>query len=357
MRRRYIAEQASPPAATSLPPAWRTVGLLLAALWFALFVAEAHAAPAGPGPGLFAKVGDVAITQQEYEQAFAAASRGKFYHGKPPDAEVAKLQREVGQKLVDEVLLAKEARRRKLQPDGAEVQRTIDSYEQRYKGSEQWQKNRAQILPGLRQKLETESVRAQLEQAVRKVGEPTPKQLEAYYQAHKDKFTEPEQVKLSMILLKVDPSSPQAKWDGARDEGLAIIKRLRGGAEFSELARVHSGDASAEKGGDLGYVHHGMLPEPAQVAVDKLQPGQISEPVLLLEGVAVLRLDERKPARLNSLDRVRERAHDLWQRDRGDDAWKALLARLRRDTPAVVDESRFLPLPAQAAQIPAANPR
>lgn len=346
--------QAESPAGSR---AWRALGFLLAAGWLALFVAEAHAAEPALAAGEFARVGEVRISTEDYERAFAIAARSKFYHGKPPEAEVARLQREVAQKLVDDVLLAKEAHRRRIKPDEAGIQRTLEGYEQRYKTSEQWQKNRATLLPELRRKMEADSLVAQLEASVRAVGKPTDRQVESYYEAHKDKFTEPQQVRLSMILLKVDPSSPQAQWNGARDEGQAIVKRLRAGADFTELAKVHSGDASADKGGDLGYVHQGMLPEPAQVAVDKLKPGEISEPVFLLEGVAVLRLDERKAARLNPLDKVRERAAALWARDRGEEAWTALLARLRRETPARIDESRYLPLPAHAAQQPGPSAR
>ena len=66
--------------------------------------------------------------------------------------------------------------------------------------------------------------------------------------------------------------------------------------------------------------------------------------VALLEGVAVFRLEDRKPARLNSLSAVRQRAADLLQRDQSEQAWYDLLSRLRRETPVRVDETRYLPL-------------
>jgi len=297
----------------------------------------------------FARVGDTAISQQEYETAFAQAARSKFYHGKPPENAVAALQREVAQSLVDEILVAKEAKRRKLQPEQAAIQKMLDGYEERYRGNAQWNANKDKMLPGLKAKLERESLLEQLKKQVAAAPEPTQKQLEQYWDAHKDKFTAPEQVHLSMILLKVDPSSPQAKWDAARDEGAAIVKRLRGGADFKQLAQLHSADSSAQRGGDLGYVHAGMLPEPAQKAVDKMKPGETSESVALLEGVGVFLLHGRKPPKLNPLEAVRERARALWMRDKGDEAWSTLLARLRRDTPAKIDDSRFLPLATAAS--------
>lgn len=322
---------------------------MAAAAFAGLLAAPAQGANPAPATAAFAKVGDTVITHQEFDAAFAQAARSKFYHGKPPENAVAALQREVGNGMVDEILLEKEARRRKVQPDHAAVKKALDSYEEKYKASEQWKANRARLLPGLKTKLERDSVLEQLGKQVRNVAAPTPAQLEQYWKAHQDKFTSPEQVHLRIILLKVDPSSPQAKWDGARDEGMAIVKRLKGGADFKELAQLHSGEASAGRGGDMGYVHRGMLPEPAQQAVDKLKPGEVSEAVALLEGIAVFRLEQRKAPKLNALAAVRERAQDLWTREKGEEAWTALLARLRRETPVKLDESRLLPLATAAA--------
>jgi hypothetical protein len=322
-------------------------GWLLAGACAALFAVPIRAANPEPAPSLpFAKVGDTVITHQEFDAAFAQAARGKFYHGKPPENAVATLQREVGNGMVDEILLFKEARRRKLQPDHAGIKKTLEGYEEKYKDSEQWKANRPRLLPGLTAKLERDSLLEQLGKQVKNVGAPTPRELEQYWDTHKDKFTAPEQVHVSMILLKVDPSSPQAKWDGARSEGAAIVKRLSGGADFKQLAQLHSGDGSAQQGGDMGYLHKGMLPEAAQQAVDKLKRGEISPPVALLEGIAVFRLEDRKLPKLSALDLVRERAQDLWTRDKGEAAWTALVSRLRRETPVKLDESRLLPLTA-----------
>lgn len=338
-------------------------GLLLAAFHAGAAPAGANAAPAAAAPAAakqavpaapFAKVGDIVITHQEFDAAFAQAARGKFYHGKPPEAEIAKLQREVGQGLVDEILLAREAKRRKIQADPAAVQKELATYEQRYKDSAQWKANRAQILPGLKAKLERDSVMEQLTKQAKAVADPTPAQLEQYYQAHKDKFTSPEQVHIQVILLKVDPSSPQTKWDAAMEEAKKVSTRLKAGGDFAQLAKLHSGDPSADKGGDMGYVHHGMLPEAAQKAIDALKPGEFTiEPVPLLEGVAVFKLQQRKSPTLNKLDLVRERAKDLYLRDKGEEAWNTLLAKLRKDNPVKLDESRFLPMAKAGESAPA----
>jgi parvulin-like peptidyl-prolyl isomerase len=308
-------------------------------------VAAADAAQSASQP-VFARVGDTAISMQEYDAALASAARNKFYHGKPPEGEVALLQREVGEQVVARVLLLGEARRRGLEPDAAAVEKTLQEYEQRYAGSAQWQASRDQVLPGLTRRLQEDNLLSQIEKLAREVPAPDDREARAYYAGHPDKFTEPEQLRVSAILLKVDPGAPQAVWDKAHEEAADIVRRLRGGADFATLARIHSGDASAEQGGDMGYLHHGMLPEGPQAVMDKARPGEISDPTMVLEGVAVLRLDDRKLARLQDFEAVRERARDLLRRERSEQAMKDLVARLKQETPVQVDESRYLPLPA-----------
>lgn len=294
--------------------------------------------------GPFATVGDVVITAADYQRALAAAMRRKYYHAKPPEDEYPKFQREVGDDIVNRVLLLAEARRRGVQPDQAKIKATVAGYDAQYKSSANWQANRDKMLASVVPQLEGESQLDRLEKFVKTVPEPSEAVAREYYERNKPLFVEPEQVKLSVILLKVDPSSTQAVWNGAMNEARAIHKRLVGGADFKELARLHSGDVTAAKGGEMDYTHRGMLPEAVHGVVDQLQPGQLSEPVQLLEGVAVLRLEDRRVSTQRSFEQVRARAADLWQRQEGEARWKKLIAELRQATPIRIDESQYVPL-------------
>ena len=320
----------------------------LAGLAAALLLAPAAPlwAQAAPGGEVFAVVGEKVITYAEYQSAFASGMRQKYYHAKPPEAEVAKFQREVGDQLVNQVLLYEEAKRRGIEADRAKIQAAVAAYETRYKDSEQWRANREALLPGLREGLERQSLLERLAQAVRATGTPSEEALRAYYAAHPDLFTEPEQVRLSLILLKVDPSSPRVVWEKAGEEADRVYQRLVKGADFAELARMHSSDASAARGGDLGYVHRGVLPDPIQMQViDTLKPGVASPPLVLLEGIAIVRLEDRRPPTLRAFDVVRKRAAELWAREEGESAARRLIAELRARTRILFDESRYLPLP------------
>ena len=308
--------------------------------------------PAHPAAAVFASVNDAVITVREYETAVAQAARQKFYHRTPDGDKLSELQREVADSLVNRQLLLAESKRRGVVPDQQSVQKQIAAYEERYRESPQWKNNRAQVLPSLKAEFEQRSVLENLEKQVRATPDPTNPQLRAYYDSHHDLFTQPEQVRLSMILLKVDPSAPRITWDKASEEAQAILKRLKGGMEFAQAARVHSVDVSAQKGGDMGYVHRGVLPAAAQEAIDKLQAGMFTDAVTLLEGVALFRLEDRKQAQLRRFEDMSVRAADLWRREQSEMKWKEFTAALRKAALIKIDVTRYPALGAmQAVQL------
>jgi len=334
----------------NLKPTLNNLGLTLAALSIGLLscadalAADENAEKAATAP-VFARVGKDIITQRQFDSAYAAASRNRFYHGKPPDAEVAALQREIGDKLINDVLLLKEAKRLKLKHDPEEVKNKLEQIDKRNAGKAQWQQIRERALPVLATQIEDENLIKQLELRTRKVPEPNEKQLRAYYSAHPEKFTEPQQIRVSIILLGVDPGAPD--FDAKHKLGEELVKKLREGADFAEMAAKYSTDAeTVGQGGDMGYLHGGMLSELSELVASKLKPGEISDPVRLMEGIGIYKLTDRKDAKLNSFDAVKERATGLYMTEEGEKAWKSLITKLRKKTSIKADVSgRYLPLP------------
>ena len=141
-----------------------------------------------------------------------------------------------------------------------------------------------------------------------------------------------------MILLRVEPWAGGAVWEAAQEEAQRLFARLGDGASFGDLARLHSADGSAAKGGDLGYVHKGMLAREAQEVLDAMKPGTFSAPVQMLQGFALFRLDERVAPQLNAFEQVEERARDLLHREFRERAWEDALGRLHETTAIAINE-------------------
>ncbi len=119
-------------------------------------------------------------------------------------------------------------------------------------------------------------------------------ELKKFYDANTDKFKTGDQVKASHILLK---DEKQAK---------DIAAQLKSGANFEELAKKHSADGAAAKGGDLGWFSKGsMIPEFEKVAFG-MKEGGISGIVKTKFGYHLIKLTAKRPAGNRSFDEVKD---------------------------------------------------
>jgi len=308
----------------------RTVGVLLALLGLyglaPVAVAEGADDPAGP---VFAEVNGEVILLSTYNAALRQAARTRFYHAQPPEAELEAFRREVGEDIVDQRLLHQEAVRRGIEPEASRVEAELGRLVQRYSNTPDWSRDEDRLIPLLRAGLEERDRVRQLEERLRNVAPPTAAELRAYYRDHPEAFTSPPRTRVSIILLKVDPSSESEVWEGRVAEARRIYAQLQQGMDFAEAARRYSDDESASNGGDMGYLHQGMLGAQADEVIAPLRPGEIAEPAVLLEGVAIFRLEERIAAQLNPFASVRARARELWLRERRERAVAEAKAKLR----------------------------
>jgi peptidyl-prolyl cis-trans isomerase SurA len=103
---------------------------------------------------------------------------------------------------------------------------------------------------------------------------------------------------------------------------LADFKRriLAGQADFAQLARENSQDASAGNGGDLGWASPGLFVPEFEEAMNSLAPGQIADPVITRFGVHLVQLLERRQAKLSDKE-LREVARNTLREKKIDEAY------------------------------------
>ncbi len=99
------------------------------------------------------------------------------------------------------------------------------------------------------------------------------------------------ETRLSEILLPVD--SPENEDETLREAG-RLVQQLRDGAPFNAVAREFSRGATANDGGEIGWVQPGQLAEELDRAVAALAVGAISEPVRAAGGYYIIKLHERR---------------------------------------------------------------
>lgn len=331
-------------------PLARTLRAALLLGWLGAWPA-AH----GETPEVFAVVGDTTITVQDFAMALREEGRRRYYHSQPPEAELRRFYRETADRLIERALVLKEAKRRGIRPDRRRVDTEMEQARQRAAHARGNAPDEV-FWARLRGRIEEQQVFARLQAEVEGTSKPGEEALRRYHRTHPEKFTEPARVRAAVILLKVDPSAPPPSWQAARDEAATLVRRLRQGADFSEEARLRSGDpSSASRGGDMGYLHEGMLAKSVQEPLAKLAVGEISDPLTVLEGVAIFRLDERHPARPVEYAKARPRVQALWLQEEKQRIWSAFVAGLRASAQIRINEKYLEPESIPPRARPAAN--
>src|SRR5207244_12547161 len=94
-------------------------------------------------------------------------------------------------------------------------------------------------------------------------------------------------------LLTVPAGTTDADLEAARIRADVIRAQILEGADFAELARHNSGDASAKDGGDLGTLKRGELAQEIEVRILALKPGEVSQPFPSSLGWHVFRLESK----------------------------------------------------------------
>jgi peptidyl-prolyl cis-trans isomerase D len=136
-------------------------------------------------------------------------------------------------------------------------------------------------------------------------------ELQAYYDQHRDQYRVAEQVKVSHILIKSPLPGPDGKVDekgvaAAQQRAEDLLKQIKAGANFEELAKKYSEDpGSAKMGGSLGWIGKGRTVPEFEKAAFSLPKGQISDLVKSSYGFHIIRVDDKQDAHMKTLDEVR----------------------------------------------------
>jgi peptidyl-prolyl cis-trans isomerase SurA len=128
-------------------------------------------------------------------------------------------------------------------------------------------------------------------------------------------------------ILITPEASDDAAWESARIKAEMLRTQLEDGADFVELARQHSRDASAKDGGDLGNLKRGELAPEIESELLTLAPGQVSRPVRSPLGFHVFRLESKDSLESPS---IRQQIRDILFRQQFDTRLEAWLKEIKQ---------------------------
>jgi len=135
----------------------------------------------------------------------------------------------------------------------------------------------------------------------------TEEENKSFYKANPQFFKQPEQVKASHILIKVDSKADDTKKAQAREKIQGIQQKLKNNEEFAALATEYSEGPSKSKGGDLGFFSRGQMVKPFENAAFAMKPGGISDIVETQFGYHLIQVTDKKAEQIIVYEEVKEK--------------------------------------------------
>ena len=125
-----------------------------------------------------------------------------------------------------------------------------------------------------------------------------------YYQFHQQEFVEPASVTLREILIETPAG--QEGTDPALEKAAATRARLTGGEDFARVAADVSAAPSKANGGLIGPIVVAELSQSLQQMLEKMKPGDITQPLKVARGYQIIKLETFKPSAAQPFDNVRD---------------------------------------------------
>lgn len=148
----------------------------------------------------------------------------------------------------------------------------------------------------------------------------TPEEVRAYFNNNPAQFSETEQRRLRHVLV------------GSRAEAEDVLGQLRRGANFADVARAKSKDATAQAGGELGWVQKGQLVPEFESAAFKIKgKGQLSDVVQTQFGYHVILLEDINVRPKLAFEQVSEQIRQLLANEKKRAKTAEVLASLKKE--------------------------
>lgn len=169
-------------------------------------------------------------------------------------------------------------------------------------------------------------VEAFLKKKIEELASVSDAELQQFYEKNKDKFKTGEQTRASHILVKTDKEAQE------------ILAQLKSGGKFEELAKKHSMDGAASRGGDLGWFAKGTMVPEFEKAASALQEGATSGVVKTQFGFHIIKLTGKRPAGLAPFPEVKEQLKGALLSEKQGEIFKNLKEDLKKGAKIQIKE-------------------
>jgi peptidyl-prolyl cis-trans isomerase SurA len=161
-------------------------------------------------------------------------------------------------------------------------------------------------------------------------------EMQQFYDEHKSQLEQPEQIRLSELLVSTekkdkDSVPDEAQLAAAQAKASDLLDKIRKGAAFDEIAKKNSDGPTAAQGGDLGYFKRGTLAKELEEKTFAMKPGDVSDVIRTKQGFVILKVAEHQSAGIPPLSQIESKVQDALYMHKLQPALRAYLQKLRED--------------------------
>lgn len=218
----------------------------------------------------------------------------QMMQGQQGDEYIKSFQKQILESLIEQKLVLQEAKKENYKVTDKEVDDWLAQVKKQFPSEEQFESKLKEMnttIEELKANRKDQIIIQKIIDKVTKNVKVTDKEVEDYYNKHKEEFKDPEKAKIKWIVLSDDKNAKK------------VLKELQDGADFAEVAKKNSIDAvTKENGGDLGLKSKNELPpEVAEVAF-KIELNKLSDVIKSTQGFAIFKVEEKQPERQKSFE-------------------------------------------------------
>lgn len=260
-----------------------------------------------------ALVNGVKITKTDVDRDFKKFFPARYLHSTITDKKMESFKKEVLDELIEKELLFQYAKSIGITFPIDEINKNIEEYKRTFKNVKLFQDTLSKLgwtVDELRNAIYKDKILKKLHDKKIEVNL-RENDLRDYYDKNLHKFEEPEKIIAKVIYVKNDPTDPEGR-SKAKSRVEEAYKKVKSGEDFSDVASKYSSAMSRIKGGDMGYLHRGMLEPDVEKIAYAMEANTISEIIELDIGFYIVKVDSKSKPNQLSYDSVKEKlAKDL----------------------------------------------
>jgi peptidyl-prolyl cis-trans isomerase C len=275
--------------------------LIIVAVAISLFAGPVRADETASSGKEIASVNGKAISKSQYERRLSVFKKRAAHKGGPlDDTALTTVKNRILENLIDAEVLYQQSQKEGIKVDDQAINEQIKKMKKRF-SDETAYKKAIERMHVSEKEFRTEIQRALainqlIDTNVRQKITVTDEESKKYYNNNSNLFKQPEQVKISLIWIKVTPDDEESKKIQARKKIEMVQKKVKQGEDFGKLAKAYSEGPNAQREGAWGYLKRGKSADPIRDAAFALKVGEVSGIIETKSGYHLIKVNDKKPA-------------------------------------------------------------